>query len=81
MAALTPDKYLLTLNSVHPQGTLAMGTAPHSGAVDPLGQLWGHPGIYVADASLFPTSIGVPPQVTIMAVALAVADAIQERMT
>jgi choline dehydrogenase-like flavoprotein len=81
MAALTPDKYLLTLNSVHPQGTLALGAAPHSGAVDPRGQLWGHPGIYVADASLFPTSIGVPPQVTIMAVALAVADAIQERMT
>ncbi len=79
MAALTTDRYLLTLNSVHPQGTLAMGHAPDAGAVDPGGQLWGHPGIYVADASLFPTSIGVPPQVTIMALAMAVADGIPER--
>ena len=79
LSALTPERYTLTLNSVHPQGSLAMGPAPDGGAVDPQGQLWGHPGIFVADASLFPTSVGVPPQVTIMALAMAVADRIPER--
>jgi choline dehydrogenase-like flavoprotein len=79
LSALTPERYTLTLNSVHPQGTLALGPTANRGAVDPGGQLWGQPGIFVADASLFPTSVGVPPQVTIMALALAVADAVPER--
>jgi choline dehydrogenase-like flavoprotein len=38
-------------------------------------------GIYVADASLFPTSVGVPPQVTIMALGMLVADRVNRRLT
>ncbi|HEV2130914.1 MAG TPA: GMC oxidoreductase, partial [Longimicrobiaceae bacterium] len=71
---LTPEPHRLTLNSVHPQGSCALGADPEHSATDPHGELWGERGIFVADASLFPTSVGVPPQVTIMALASAVAD-------
>jgi choline dehydrogenase-like flavoprotein len=35
--------------------------------------LRGAPGVYVADTSLFPTSVGVPPQVTAMTLGALVA--------
>ena len=38
---------------------------------------WDLPGCYVADASLFPTAVGVNPQVTIMALATRVAQRLQ----
>ncbi len=74
LTAVTAQRHRLALNSVHPQGSCALGTDPARSAVDPHGEVWGERGIFVADASLFPTSVGVPPQVTIMALATAVAD-------
>ncbi|MGI9179448.1 MAG: GMC family oxidoreductase N-terminal domain-containing protein [Longimicrobiaceae bacterium] len=71
---LTPTPHRLTLNSVHPQGSCALGADAERSATDPHGELWGERGIFVGDASLFPTSVGVPPQVTIMALASAVAE-------
>jgi choline dehydrogenase-like flavoprotein len=68
------------LNSVHPQGSCAMGADPALSAVSPEGALWGVDGVFVADASLFPTSVGVPPQVTVMALASAVAESALERL-
>lgn len=64
----------LSLSSVHPQGTCPLGARRHKSAVDPHGALWGERGIFVCDTSVFPTSVGVPPQVTTMAVAAATAD-------
>lgn len=61
------------LNAVHPQGTVAIG-ADESSAADPYGGVRDAPGIHVCDASAFPTSVGVPPQVTVMALAAAIAD-------
>ncbi len=67
------------LFSAHQMGTARMGGDPRSSACDP----WGHvrsdatggtvPGLYVADASLFPTASGVNPMVTVMTVARRVA--------
>ncbi len=71
-------RHRLTLNSVHPQGSLAIGSDPLHGVVDAHGAVHGSPGVFVADASIFPTSIGVPPQVTIMALASLIADAAAE---
>jgi choline dehydrogenase-like flavoprotein len=67
------------LNAVHPQSSCAVGAAAGMGAVRPDGRLWRESGIYVADASLFPTSIGVPPQVTVMSAARMVAEAVASR--
>jgi choline dehydrogenase-like flavoprotein len=47
-----------------------MGADPATSVVDPDGRVWGWENLYVADASVFPTSLGVNPQVTTMAVAL-----------
>lgn len=63
----------LELFTVHLMGTARMGADPTSSVVDLDGQLWELPGAYVADASLFPTAIGVNPQITIMALATRVA--------
>lgn len=56
----------IQLGSVHPQGTCALGEDPEMAPCDPFGRLRGAPGVYVADTSLFPTSVGTPPQVTAM---------------
>ena len=37
--------------------------------MDPRGQVWGTEGLYVADASVFPSASGVNPMVTTMAIA------------
>lgn len=74
-----PRPHTLTLNSVHPQGTCAIGPTRTTGAAAPHGELWDEPDIFVCDASLFPTSVGVPPQVTVMAFASAIAEHIAAR--
>jgi choline dehydrogenase-like flavoprotein len=69
-----PRPHRLTLNSVHPQGSCALGSDARTSATDPFGELWGERGITVADASLFPGSVGVPPQVTVMMLAAMATD-------
>jgi choline dehydrogenase-like flavoprotein len=63
----------LELFTVHLMGTARMGKSPRDSVVNPSGEVWDLPGCYVADASLFPTAIGVNPQITIMALATRVA--------
>ena len=63
----------LELFTVHLMGTARMGNTAESSVVDLDGQLWDLPGCYVADASLFPTAIGVNPQITIMTLATRIA--------
>ncbi|HYC78553.1 MAG TPA: GMC family oxidoreductase N-terminal domain-containing protein [Planctomycetota bacterium] len=66
--------YDVALSSVHPQASVPLGRDASAPAT-PDGALRGAPGVYVADASLFPSSIGVPPQVAVSAFALCVARA------
>lgn len=63
----------IELFTVHMMGTCRMGSQPEQSVVNLSGELWDLPGCYVADASLFPTAVGVNPQVTIMALATRVA--------
>ena len=63
----------LELFTVHLMGTARMGASETDSVVDLDGQIWDLPGAYVADASVFPTAIGVNPQITIMALAKRVA--------
>lgn len=71
----------LELVSVHAMGTCAMGSSPHRHPVAPDGSYRGTPGLWVADASLFPDSLGVNPQITIQLLATWVADAVSEALT
>jgi choline dehydrogenase-like flavoprotein len=59
--------------SQHPLGTCRMGVAPSDSAVDPRGRLWEADNVWVADGSIVPTSLGVNPQITVMAMAHRVA--------
>ena len=58
----------LRLTAYHPMGTARMGVAP-VGVVDGFGRVHAAERLVVPDASVFPTSLGVNPQVTIMAFA------------
>jgi choline dehydrogenase-like flavoprotein len=68
----------IMLASSHPQGTLRMGENPNRSVVNLSGESHAVKGLFVADASLFPTSIGVPPTLTIGALATHVAHQITE---
>ena len=57
----------------HPMGTARMGGDPGRSVTDSWGAVRGIRGLHVADASLFPTCVGVNPQVSIMAFAARIA--------
>ena len=65
-----------SLTAVHPMSTLWMGNDRRSSVVDPQGMHHHVQNLWVADGSLFPTSIGGPPQVSIYTFARRVARAI-----
>jgi choline dehydrogenase-like flavoprotein len=62
--------------SFHPLGTARMSAREGDGVVRPSGETWAVPGLYVADGSVLPTSIGVNSQVPIMAMARRIAQGI-----
>jgi len=53
----------------HPLGTARAGADSAASVVDEHLQVRGAPGVYVADGSVVPSSLGVNPQITIMALA------------
>jgi choline dehydrogenase-like flavoprotein len=69
-----------TPNWGHPMGTCRMGTDPATSVVTPEGHLHEDDAVYIADASVFPSSGGAGPSLTIVAQALRVADAIAARL-
>ena len=68
----------IMMASSHPQGTLQMGADRHKAVVKLSGESHAVTGLFVADASLFPTSVGVPPTLTIAALGRHVAGQIIE---
>jgi hypothetical protein len=66
-------------SSQHPLGSCRMSATPESGVVDPEGRVWGTRELYVADGSVVPTSLGVNPQIGIMAMATRIVWRMRER--
>ena len=66
---LVKDNSDISLGTGHPQGGNAMSRDPQKGVVDPSFRVHGFENLYVCDASVFPSSIGVNPQLTVMALA------------
>ena len=62
------------LFSAHVNGTCRMGTDPSTSGATPEGERHGVRGLYISDGSLLPTSLGVNPQETIMAIATVLAE-------
>ena len=63
-------KAALQVYSVHLMGTARMNEDPKRGVTDSFGAFHGVPGLFVADASLFPGPIGINPMETVIALAL-----------
>jgi choline dehydrogenase-like flavoprotein len=59
----------LALGTGHPQGGNAMSRDPRKGVVGPDFRVHGYENLYIADASVIPTSLTVNPQLTVMSLA------------
>jgi len=59
----------ITLGTGHPQGGNAISKNKSKGVVNPEFKVFGYDNLYVCDASVFPSSVGVNPQLTVMALA------------
>jgi choline dehydrogenase-like flavoprotein len=67
----------LPLFTAHQMGSCRLGKDRRTSVADPYGQVHGVPGLYVADASGFPTASGVNPMLSVMALAYRVAQRIK----
>lgn len=67
--AVVRDNTDINLSSAHPQGGNAISRDPAKGVVDERFRVHGASGLYACDASVFPSSITVNPQLTVMALA------------
>lgn len=66
---LVRHDYDILLGTGHPQGGNAIGTDPANGVIGPDFKVFGQDNLYVCDASVFPTSTTVNPQLTVMTMA------------
>jgi choline dehydrogenase-like flavoprotein len=67
---LVTDSSDIQLGTGHPQGGNALSLDPAEGVVDPEAfAVHGTENLHLCDASVFPTSVGVNPQLTVMALA------------
>jgi cholesterol oxidase len=55
--------------TAHILGGAVMADAPERGVIDVNHEVFGHPGLYVVDASAIPANVGVNPSLTITALA------------
>ena len=66
-ASLDPRHWIAILS--HLFGGCTMGADPARAVCDPRGRVYGYEGLVIGDASQIPTTLGVNPQHTIMALA------------
>jgi cholesterol oxidase len=69
--ALTPLTWTIghDLVTPHPLGGCNMGTSAATGVVDWKGEVFGYPGLFVADGAIVPKALGLNPSRTIAALA------------
>ncbi len=63
----------------HPMGTMRMSSSPSRGVTGRFGEVHGFRNLFVADASIFPSSLGVNPMEGIMAFSMRTGDYILNR--
>ncbi|CAJ2646863.1 unnamed protein product [Trifolium pratense] len=64
------------LCSAHQMGSCRMGTNPKESVVKQTGETWEVEDLYVADASVFPTALGVNPMITVQSIAYCTAQSV-----
>jgi choline dehydrogenase-like flavoprotein len=60
------DNSDITLGTGHPQGGNILSRDKSIGVVDEQLKVYGYDNLFIADASVFPTAVGVNPQITVM---------------
>jgi choline dehydrogenase-like flavoprotein len=73
---IVEDPKNLLLGSAHPQSGNRIGKSPADSVVDSNCKVHGFQNLFVCDASVFPTSVGVNPQISVMTVGSIVASRI-----
>jgi choline dehydrogenase-like flavoprotein len=79
--AADPPPGALRLEAFHPMGTASMAADPKRGVTGPDGSVHGTEDLYVADASLLPTSLGVNPMMTVIAMSAHVSRGLADRLS
>ena len=69
-----------TLYAAHPMGTCRMGLDPTKSVIRPNGETHKIKGLFISDASVFPSSLGVNPQLSTMVVSTRIAQQILEKI-
>jgi choline dehydrogenase-like flavoprotein len=69
----------LRLEAFHPMGTARIAASEHDGVCAADGSINGIDALFVADASLFPTSVGVNPMMTVIAFAHQIASELLQK--
>jgi choline dehydrogenase-like flavoprotein len=69
IAEIVMDPDYVTLGTGHPQGGNALSADPRRGVVDPRFRVHGFDNLHLCDASVFPSSVTVNPQLTVMGLA------------
>jgi choline dehydrogenase-like flavoprotein len=67
-------------DTYHHHGTTRMSAAPSEGVVDADCRVWDVPNLFVAGSSVFPTSGYANPTLTIVALAIRLADTLERRL-
>jgi choline dehydrogenase-like flavoprotein len=81
LEALPMQPLLTKVASAHVMGGCALGASEKQGVVRPDGQHWQLENLSVHDGSLFPTSIGANPQLSIYGIVNRLAQGLAKRMT
>ena len=74
-ASLAPHEHATF--SLHQMGSARMGSDPDTSVAGPWGELHDAPGVWIGDASAFPTASGTNPMITVMALAHRTAEAMR----
>jgi choline dehydrogenase-like flavoprotein len=76
LAKMPIERGAIDISAVHPMASVPMSDDPALGPVDSAGAHHSVDGLWVSDGSLFPESIGVPPQLSIYSLGLHVGRAV-----